>query len=109
MMYDEDKDGDINLYQVRTRKILLTANCISSSSNILFCAIFGVVTKNPLEAAKRLDIGGFIETIRRLVIDTKFIKEIKREYVKENLTEKILNTTDFDWWYVNEEGEIRYE
>jgi hypothetical protein len=79
MMYDENKDGDIKSYQVRTRKILLAANCISSSSNILFCAIFGAATKNPIVAAKRLDIGGFVETIRRLVVDTKFIKEIKRE------------------------------
>jgi hypothetical protein len=109
MMYDEDKDGDIKLYQVRTRKILLTANCISSSSNVLFCAIFGAATKNPIAAAKRLDIGGFIETIHRLVVDTKFIKEIKREYIRENLERRILNTTGFDWWYVDEEGGIKYE
>ena len=109
MMYDEEKDNDIQLYQVRTRKILLTANCISSTSNVLFCAIFGALTKNPLEAAKRLDIGGFIETTRRLVVDTRFIKEIKREYIRKNLAEIILNKSDFDWWYVNEKGEISYE
>lgn len=109
MMYDEKEDGDIKLYQVRTRKILITSNCISSSSNILFCAIFGAVTENPVEAAKRLDIGGFIETIHRLVVDRKFINEIKREYIREKLAERILNPTNFDWWYVNKEGEICYE
>lgn|GEM_PF-688674 len=106
MMYDEEKDGDFRLYQVRTRKILLTANCISSSSNILYCAIFGIATKNPLEAAKRLDIGGFIETIRRLVVDTKFINEIKREYIQENLADIILNNSELEWWHVDEEGVI---
>lgn len=109
LMYEEDRDGDIKSYQVRTRKILIVANSISSTSNVLFCAIFGVATKNPVEAAKRLDLGGFIETIRRLIIDTKFINEIKREYVKQALRERILNTTNFDWWYVNEKGEISYE
>ena len=107
MMYDEEKDGDINLYQVRTRRILRAANCISSSSNILCCAIFGALTNNPVEAAKRLDIGGFIETIRRLVIDTKFIKEIKMEFIKENLLSKITES-DFEWLYL-EEGENENE
>jgi len=108
-MYDEKKDGDIKLYQVRTRKILLTANCISSTSNILYCAIFGAATKNPLEAAKRLDVGGVIETIRRLVVDTKFINEIKREYIRENLISRIYDESNFEWWYLNEKGEISYE
>lgn len=87
----------------------MTANCISSASNVLACAIFGAVTKNPVEAAKRLDIGGFIETIRRLFVDTEFINEIKREYVQQAMRKRILNTTNFEWWYVTEKGEIRYE
>ena len=81
LVYDENIDGDIELYKVRTRKILLTANCISSSSNILFCTIFGAVTKDPIKAVKRLDIGGFIETIHRLISDTKLINDIKQEFV----------------------------
>ncbi len=88
-LYDEKNDGDFMLYQVRTRKILLTANCVSSTSNILFCSGIAIATENPLEAAKRLDIGGFIETIHRLISDTKFISEIKREYVQEKLYERI--------------------
>jgi hypothetical protein len=89
MMYDEDKDGDVKLYQVRTRKILRAANCISTSSNVLYCTIFGVVTKDPMAAAKRLDIGGFIETIHRLVSDTKFIQEAKQEFVFGNFYKMI--------------------
>lgn len=73
ILYNEDTDGDIKLYQVRTRKILLTANCISSYSNIIFCTL--------LNDAKRLDIGGFIETIHRLISDTKFINDIKHEFI----------------------------
>ena len=76
MMYDEDLDGDFRLYQVRTSKILLTANCIASSSNVLFCAVFGAATKDPMNAAKRLDVGGFIETIHRLISHTKFINDV---------------------------------
>ncbi|MDR1320704.1 MAG: hypothetical protein LBK56_04670 [Gracilibacteraceae bacterium] len=98
LMYDEEKDGDIRLYQVRTRKILLTANCISSASNILVATGIAIAAKNPAEAAKRFDIGGFIATIHRLVSDTKFIREIKQEYLKERFAEKVLST-DFNWLY----------
>ena len=101
-LHDEKTDGDIKLYQVRTRKILLTANCVSSSSNVLFSAGVAIATKNPLEGAKRLDMGGFIETIHRLVSDTKFIAEIKREYIQEKLYERIYDS-DFNWLYQQEE------
>ncbi len=102
-LYDEKTDGDIRLYQVRTRKILLTSNCISSASNVLFCAGVAIATKNPLEGAKRLDIGGLIKTIESLFVDTKFIEEIKREYVREKLYEQIYDS-DFKWKYQIVEG-----
>lgn len=100
MMYDEKKDGALQLYQVRTRKILTISNCISSSSNLLLSAGIAIGTKNPIEGAKRLDIGGFIETVHRLVVDTRFISEIKREYIKDNLNARILDT-DFALLYGN--------
>ena len=100
-LYDEQKDGDIKLYQVRTRKILITANCISSASNILVSTGIAIVTKNPIEGIKRLDIGGFIETLHRLIVDTKFIKDIKREYIQKKLYEKIYDS-DFNWLYQTE-------
>jgi len=100
-LYDEKTDDDIRLYQVRTRKILLTSNCISSASNVLVSAGIAIATENPLEGAKRLDIGGFIETIHRLITDTKFIEEIKREYVREKLYERI-HDSDFNWLYQQE-------
>lgn len=105
LMYNEEKDGDLRLYQVRTRKILTVSNCISSSSNVLVSAGVAIKTKTPLEGAKRIDIGGFIETVHRLVVDTKFINEIKREYIKENLKAKILEN-DFTLLYGNYGGNI---
>jgi len=103
LMYDAEKDGELRLYQVRTRKILIVSNCISSSSNILFSAGVAMATNNPIEGAKRLDIGGFIETVHRLVVDIKFINEIKREYIKDNLKAKILHT-EFALLYGNNGG-----
>ena len=70
MFYHPDKDRCTReLYEVRTRKILLLSNCIATSSNLIFCSI----TKNP----KKLDIGGLFVTIGRLFSDIRFITRVK--------------------------------
>lgn len=74
MLYDEKKDGDIKAYEVRTRKILMTANTISTTSNFAYVAI-----SKQLSA---LDIGGAIETVHRLVCDSQYIRKIKEEYIE---------------------------
>lgn len=84
MLYDEKKDGNFKLYEVRTRRIIKTANVISSSSNLLVSAGFALAKKDVMNGVKQLDLGGYIETIHRLITDTKFIKEIKREYIVSN-------------------------
>ena len=38
LLYNEEKDGDIKLYEVRTRKILLYSNLIATVSNVLYVA-----------------------------------------------------------------------
>lgn len=76
MMYDENADGDIKLYEVRTRKILMTANILSMTSNYAYVAI----TKK----LNAFDIGGAIETIHRIVSDTRYINKMKQEYIEES-------------------------
>jgi len=51
-----------------------------------------------VEGAKLLDIGGFIVAIHRLFTDTKFIREIKKEYLREELMNRICDS-DFNWLY----------
>lgn len=83
---NETKSEYINLHRVKTRKILLYSNLIASSSNVIITAISKDI--------KLLDIGGIIETLHRLVSDTKFITQIKEEFLKNKwkdfvLTDKI--------------------
>ena len=49
------------------------SNMIASSSNIIYSAI--------CRDASKLDIGGIIVTIYRILNDRKFIREIKEEFV----------------------------
>lgn len=63
-----------DLYEVRTKKILLLSNSIASSSSVIATAI----TKNP----KTLDIGGLLNTISHLFLDVRFITQVKREFIQ---------------------------
>ena len=74
---------DKDLYEVRTRKILLISNSIASTSNI----IQTVITKNP----KNLDIGGLLVTLSHLFMDIRFIARIKEEFINRELDKDLIN------------------
>lgn len=75
---DEDKD----LFEVRTRKILLISNSIASNSTI----INATITKNP----KNLDIGSLLNTITHLFTDLRFMARIKQEFVKNEISDRLM-------------------
>lgn len=73
LFYNCDKHINRDLYEVKTRKILSMSNLMATSSNAIYCGITRDFTK--------LDIGGMIVTIYRLINDYKFINEVKEEFV----------------------------
>lgn len=76
------KDGeDKDLYEVRSRKILLISNAIASSSTIINASI----TSNP----KNLDIGSLLNTVTHLFTDVRFILKIKQEFIESGIAEKV--------------------
>ncbi len=74
---DEDKD----LFEVRTRKILLISNSIASTSTIINTAIMG--------NAKNLDIGSLLNTVTHLFSDIRFIARIKQEFIENEISKKM--------------------
>ncbi|MCI7543093.1 MAG: hypothetical protein MSB08_08720 [Subdoligranulum sp.] len=74
---NEDRD----LYEVRSRKILLISNAIASTSTIINASI----TSNP----KNLDIGSLLNTVTHLFTDMRFILKIKREFIESEIAERI--------------------
>ncbi|MGL5596194.1 MAG: hypothetical protein ACRDDH_19850, partial [Cetobacterium sp.] len=81
LYYDEEKYKKKEIYEVKTRKILLLSNTISSVSNIVYTSI----TKD----FEKLDVGGILVTIYRLISDTKFINNIKKEFVENKINEEL--------------------
>lgn len=73
LFYSGRSESERKLYEVRTRKIISYSNLIATSSNIAVVAITRDIRK--------LDIGGMAVTIYRLITDTKFIRQIKEEFI----------------------------
>lgn len=82
--YNEAKDGTTSMYEVRTRKILSYSNAMATASNVVVTA----VTKD----LGRLDVGGMAVTLYRLISDYKFIQEIKRDFLKNEIYKMVVGT-----------------
>lgn len=72
-----NKDMPKDLYEVKTRKILLISNGIAAGSTIIRTAI----TANP----KDLDIGSLLNFICRLFSDVRFMWRVKREFIENEI------------------------
>lgn len=77
----KSKKEDKDLYEVKTRKILLISNSIASTSTIINTAI----TKNP----KNLDIGSLMNLVTRLFFDVRFMAKIKQEFIENKISNKL--------------------
>lgn len=88
LFYHEERDGTPSMYEVRTRKILSFSNAMATGSNILVTAF----TKDPT----KLDVGGALVTLYRIVSDYKFIHELKRDFLKNEFS-KIIAGESYDF------------
>ena len=74
---DDGSDYCTEMYQARTKKIILISDTIATSSSVVQASI----TKNP----KCLDLGGAAVLVYRLFSDARFIAKLKEEYVQSEL------------------------
>lgn len=84
LFYDETSGLSRSMYEVRTRRVLLYSNVIASVSNVVVSAVAAHLG-GPETAAKIIDWGGYLNTLRHIVFDTKFINEVKRDFLKNEL------------------------
>lgn len=86
---EEKGDFSKELFEIRTRKIILYSNLFATSSNVIATGFSGNI--------KNLDIGGFAVTAYRLFNDEKFINKIKYEYLNSQVSkiyqEKMINNS----------------
>lgn len=77
--YNPTKDHGQELYNVRTRKIILYSNMIATSSDVVQTAIKAY--SGDVNAIKEFDLGGFLVTMYRLVTDVSMITKIKENFL----------------------------
>lgn len=80
--FDPQKYESRELYEVKTRKILSISNLIASASNVIW--VGGNALAGNEFAWENVDIGGLIVTAHRLITDTKFINQVKSEYLEKH-------------------------
>ena len=76
LFYDKNTDGNLEVYKVRTKKILDYSGVIASTSNVIKSSIMYITRKG-----QDLDVGGIIYTIYKLIKDKEYIREVKREFI----------------------------
>lgn len=77
LFYNESRDGSERMYEVRTRKILSYSNAIAVGSNVVVSAM--------TENLKLLDGGGMLVALHRFISDAKFIADVKRDFLKDEI------------------------
>lgn len=83
LFYDEKKDESRDMYEVRTRKVLLYSNSLASVGNIAYSAA--------TQDWGKLDVGGIIVTITRLFSDIRFITKMKHEFIQKELDKSLMD------------------
>ncbi len=73
----KELSGDV--YNVRTRKIILYSNTIATSSNLIW--VGANVAAGDKMQLRNLDIGGLMVTIKRLLTNPTYIRKIKEEFI----------------------------
>lgn len=73
LFYNPEEDGDIDLYKVRTKKILIYSNAIASVSNAMVVGF----TQN----TRYLDLGGYAVALYELVTGVNFIERVREDFI----------------------------
>ncbi|WP_277056808.1 hypothetical protein [Treponema socranskii] len=95
MTFNAERDGDPKLYEVRTRRVVTYSNVIASASNVLAVGIatgIGIAAENEKlvrRSLRKLDIGGLLVTLYRLISDYKFISDLKQEFILNNFDKMV--------------------
>lgn len=82
LFYNPERDGSESMYEVRTRKVLSYSNTLATGSNVIVTAFTKDLTK--------LDIGGAMVTLYRIISDYKMIHEIKRDFLKNEFYKQVV-------------------
>lgn len=97
LMYDENTDGEYDLYSVRTSKIIKYSNLIADGVNLgavsagLIAGLYSGDKKLIKESVSHMDIGGYINTINSIIYNKKIQNQIEEEFLSQHWSEYVKN------------------
>lgn len=97
--YNKSKDESVQLYSVRTRKVVATSNVLASAINLAAIsggATAGVLLENPelvKKSVAHMDIGGYIEAIQQIATSKSLQETIRREFLEMELYNRFFSET----------------
>lgn len=89
LFYDKSSGVRAEIYAVRTRKILSYSNLLASVSNIIYVGVNAYLANTT--ALKKLDVGGLLVTIYRLVSDYRYVAQIKKEFLEKEFHKIVMD------------------
>ncbi len=99
--FDREKFCKRELFEVKTRKILLYSNMLAENSNVIASAVrcfTGDVT-----GWKHLDWGGLIVCLWRIITDLDFIYSIREEFLQEESKSIVVGDYEKRLWKITED------
>ena len=85
-MYFDPRKDDSRTYEARTRKVLMYSNVLSSLLNVGY-----VVTTRDF---KRLDVGGILVTLWRILTDREKIHQLREQFINDMLHDQYRRELD---------------
>lgn len=85
LFFNPNQD-DKRLYEIRTRKIIMYSNTLSSVLNVGYVGITGNL--------KSLDIGGILVTLWRILTDERAIRKLEIEFMEKTLDGELQKEED---------------
>ena len=85
-LFFNPSQDDKRLYEIRTRKIIMYSNTLSSVLNIGYVGITGNL--------KSLDIGGIAVTLWRILTDERAIRKLEMEFIEKTLEGELSKEED---------------
>ncbi|WP_143462257.1 hypothetical protein [Levilactobacillus enshiensis] len=89
LFYNKERDGSLELFKVRTQKIIAYSNVLAMESNVVASGVMAVTGHAPM-AIENLDLGGMLVTVGQLFYDAKFISRVKEEFLKNGWSKAVL-------------------
>ncbi|MBP5542760.1 MAG: hypothetical protein ILM98_01685 [Kiritimatiellae bacterium] len=98
--FEEGKYPSREVFEVKTRKIILWSNAIAESSNVISVAIRSLL--GDAGSWRHLDFGGLAVLLWRIIRDVDFMRKVCEEFISKEFKKKVDGNWEQRLWSIEE-------